>query len=167
MNRRTDRDAPGDWVRTVLREGAGAAGEPSLAAAGAAAFDTSGPAFGDAGWREAWAALELPPAAGAPAGFASRIALAWAAERARAESPLLGAGWMRAAAAAALLAGVALGTGLSVGTDSSASAEDSWKPTTLSEEYLSAIATPDAALAAPGVAVPTPDVPLTSGADEP
>lgn len=114
----------------------------------------------DGSWRRAWATLELPPAPGAPPAFARRIALAWAAERECAAVPLLAGGWMRAAAAAALFAGVALGTSLALGNDSTASEDDSWQQTTLSEEYLTALAAPDAALT-------TPDSAASPGAEEP
>ena len=120
---------------------------------------------GPESWQAAWAALELPPVAAAPAGFVHRAAAAWAAEQAAAAAPILGATWMRAAAAAALLAGIALGSTLaySSGSETSADGGDSWQSTSLSEEYLSALSTPEAILALPSGANDSPDV----AADEP
>ncbi len=112
----------------------------------------------EAGWREKWASLELPPAPGAPPGFARQVALAWAAERRRADAPMLAAGWMRAAAAAALLAGVALGVTLASGADSGAVEVETWQLTTLSEEYLTALLAPDDALTAADAALPSETV---------
>lgn len=112
----------------------------------------------EAGWREKWASLELPPAPGAPPGFARQVALAWAAERRRAAAPILAAGWMRAAAAAALLAGVALGVTLASGADADAVEVESWQVTTLSEEYLTALVAPDDALTATDAALPAETV---------
>ncbi len=160
MKRRVDPDAETRWVRNALRKGAGEA-------RGASPADPVDPAerrVGDESWREVWAGLELPPAASAPPGFARRVAVAWEVERARAAAPLLGAGWMRAAAAAALLAGVALGTSLAWSDGSVAYEDDSWLPTTLSEEYLSAIAAPDDALTPPTApyAPSAPDAPDAS-----
>ena len=72
---------------------------------------------------------------------------------------------MRAAAAAALLAGIALGSTLSFssGGETSADGGDSWQSTSLSEEYLSALSTPDAILMPPAGA----DDSLGVAADEP
>jgi hypothetical protein len=73
---------------------------------------------------------------------------------------------MRLAAAAALLAGVALGTSLSFSDESSTAESQSWIPTTLSEEYLVAIATPDTVLATTDA--PAVDADATaSGGEEP
>ena len=168
MNRRRDPDAEARWVRSALREGAGDAREASPA--DPAEWPEHG--SGDEIWRQVWAGLDLPPALGASPGFARRVALEWTAERARAEASILGAGWMRAAAAAALLTGVALGTSLAWGTDAIAVEDDSWRPTTLSEEYLSAIAAPDDALLAPNTpdvsdVADAPDAPLSSGTERP
>ena len=101
----------------------------------------------------------------APAGFARRAAPAWAAEQAAAAAPILGATWMRAAAAAALLAGIALGSTLSYSSSSEPSADgaDSWQSTSLSEEYLAALSAPEAILALPAGANDSPGV----AADEP
>jgi hypothetical protein len=112
----------------------------------------------EAGWREKWASLELPPAPGAPPGFARRVALAWAAERRLTEAPMLAAGWMRAAAVAALLAGVALGVTLASSADSGAVEVETWQLTTLSEEYLTALLAPDDALTAADAALPSETV---------
>lgn len=165
MNRRMDPDAAARWVRSALREGASDAREAALADQ----VEWAERGSGDEIWRQVWAGLDLPPALGASPGFARRVALEWAAERARAEASILGAGWMRAAAAAALLAGVVLGTSLAWGTDSTAVEDDSWQATTLSEEYLSAIAAPDDALLAPNAPdVPdAPDTPLSSRTERP
>lgn len=130
MNRRTDDEVAARWVRSTLDQGSPGTEAPE-------------------GWRSVWAALELPGAPAAPAGFARQVARAWGAERALAAAPILGAAWMRAAAAAALLAGIALGTTLSGVGDSSETASvatDSWASVSLSEEYLRALATPEAAL---------------------
>lgn len=59
-----------------------------------------------------WEGLELPPAAPAPPGFAQRVAAR--AREQRSAGPVSWAaapGWVRAAAAAALVAGTALGVG--------------------------------------------------------
>jgi hypothetical protein len=83
-------------------------------------------------------------------------------EREQASGPILGAARMRAAAAAALLAGIALGCTLalqsSLGLENHSIAanladeylveEDSWTAT-LSEEYLLALATDEGSLAVP------------------
>ncbi len=133
MNRRSEEDAAARWVRSALDGGAAEAEGPES-------------------WRAVWAALELPvapDATAAPAGFARRVAQAWAAERAEASAPILGPPWMRAAAAAALLAGIALGTTLSNAgdsDDSSDSASESWAAVSLSEEYLQALATAEVVL---------------------
>lgn len=149
MTGREQEDAAALWARCVLDKNA-----------------TQGPQeAGPASWQAAWAALELPPAPAAPAGFARRAAAAWAAEQAAAAAPILGATWMRAAAAAALLAGIALGSTLSFssGGETSADGGDSWQSTSLSEEYLSALSTPEAILALPAGANDSPGV----AADEP
>jgi len=62
--------------------------------------------------RTVWGGLELPPAPGAPAGFAARLR-----RRVEGEAPATGwlgpaPVWARVAAAAALVGGVALGAGL-------------------------------------------------------
>lgn len=138
MNRREQEDAAARWARSVLE--AGAAG----CSRGADAVHRP------AGWRERWAALEMPPPPAA-AGFARRVAGAWAAERASVAAPILGATWMRAAALAALLAGIALGSTLSPGSgvEVSADSSETWSSTSLSEDYLTALAAPEATLAAP------------------
>lgn len=159
MTRRMNPEAEARWVRTVLRDSAGDPGSPARPAP-MGGVEMAGDGSMDGSWRRAWATLELPPAPGAPPAFARRIALAWAAERECAAVPLLAGGWMRAAAAAALFAGLALGTSLSLGNDSTASEDDSWQQTTLSEEYLTALAAPDAALT-------TPDSAASPGAEEP
>lgn len=120
------------------------------------------PAADEDAWRATWAGLELPPASAVPPGFARRVALAWAAERESAGAPLLGAIWMRAAAAAALLAGIVLGSTLALQNglddgggslaaslaDDIAADEEIWTAT-LSEEYLVALSTDEANLAPP------------------
>ena len=141
MNRREQVEAATRWARAVL--------DP---AAKGAADDTGGERA-----QAAWAALELPPAPGAPATFARQVARAWEAERAGAAAPLLAVGWMRAAAVGALLAGIALGSTLSyaggnaalettAALDTSSDDDDSWLSTSLSEEYLSALSSPEAIL---------------------
>jgi hypothetical protein len=160
MNRRGQQEAEARWARAVLD--ADAAGER--------------PESGAESWQAAWQGLELPPAAGGaaplvPPDFARRVALAWRAEQARAAAPLLGAGWMRAAALAALLAGIALGSTLSLAgsnpADSGAAAEESWQTTSLSEEYLSALASPEAILSSPTGADEAADVESEAPAAEP
>lgn len=142
MNRREENEAATRWARSVLD--ADAAGREREAGA------ARQPAAWPATWPEGWAALEMPPSPPAPAGFARRVAGAWAAEQAAAAAPLLGAAWMRAAALAALLAGIALGSTLSSGAgEASVEEVDSWQATSLSEEYLQAIAAPESALATP------------------
>ncbi|MDQ1347993.1 MAG: hypothetical protein QG573_1367 [Acidobacteriota bacterium] len=154
MKRRRSQDEEARWVRSVLGAGAPAAG-PDRPGADAEA------------WRTTWDGLELPPAPAVPAGFAHRVALAWAAEREPAAAPILGAIWMRAAAAAALLAGVALGSTLALQNsaddareslaaslaDDIAAGEETWTAT-LSEEYLLALSTDEADLALPAAAGP-------------
>jgi hypothetical protein len=163
MDRRVNRDAEAVWVRALLAQVAAGLPEPGIAAPAVAAGDRDP---GAAIWREAWDGLDLPPAPGAAPGFAGRIAQARAAGRERAEAPLMGGGWMRLAAAAALLAGVALGTSLSFSDESSTAESQSWIPTTLSEEYLVAIATPDTVLATTDA--PAVDADATaSGGEEP
>ncbi len=83
-----------------------------------------------------WDGLELPPPSVVPPGFAaavlSRLHLP------PAPPPLFAGAWMRAAALAALLAGVALG-GLLAGRASTSSEEAlAWEQTSLAEEYLAA-----------------------------
>lgn len=139
MNRREQEEAAERWVKSVLDRGATGAG------------DAAGPER----WQATWAALELPPAPPAPPGFALRVGRAREAGWARATAPILGAGWMRAAAFAALLAGIALGSTLSYGSgsvgDGSAASDESWQATSLSEEYLSALSSPETILASPSV----------------
>lgn len=139
MNRREEEEAAERWVRSVLdRRAVGAGDDADLK-----------------DWQAAWAALELPqPAAPlAPPGFARRVARARESELASASAPILGAYWMRAAALAALLAGLALGSTLSLAGgssgESSAAGDESWQTTLLSEEYLSALASPEVILASP------------------
>lgn len=148
MKRREQEEAAVRWARSVLDAATGSAGQEARPSRSGA----------EERWTAAWMALESPPAATAPAGFSRRVARAWAAERERAAAPLLGAAWMRAAAAAALLAGIALGSTLAYRTDTSAAsaasstgagADGSWGTTSLSEDYLSALSTPDTDLAAP------------------
>ena len=145
MNRREREEVAARWARSVLD---GVATE---------APGDSGPES----WPAAWAALELPEAPQVPVGFARRVAGAWATEQAAAAAPILGAVWMRAAALAALLAGIALGSTLSSGSgsgDTSGDGADSWQSTSLSEEYLSALASPEAILASPAGASDSPGV---------
>lgn len=156
MNRRRSRqsdEAQARWARSVL----GAEARPK----GSQRTDPAGDGWPDI-WRESWDALDLPPAPAVPAGFARRVARAAEVERERASAPLLGAAWMRAAAAAALLGGIALGSTLALqgsldfrndsiaanSTDEDLVDEDSWTAT-LSEEYLLALATDEPSLAAP------------------
>lgn len=162
MNRRRSQksdEAQADWARSVL---AAAARQPGSEGTGPAGDDRPDTWRGT--WPESWDALELPPAPAVPADFARRVARAAAAERERACAPILGARWMRAAAAAALLAGIALGgtlalqSGFGAGLDTLPSVdsiaawggaleEDSWTET-LSEEYLVALAADESALPA-------------------
>jgi hypothetical protein len=149
MKRRRSKVEEARWVRTVLGAGAPTAGEDR-------------PGADEDAWRATWAGLELPPASAVPPGFARRVALAWAAERDLAAAPILGAIWMRAAAAAALLAGIALGSTLALqnGVDNAresfaaslpdeiAADEEAWTAT-LSEEYLLALSTDEANLPTP------------------
>ncbi|MEO8195533.1 MAG: hypothetical protein ABI689_02300 [Thermoanaerobaculia bacterium] len=145
MNRREREAAAARWARSVLDKVAtGAPGDCAPES-----------------WPAAWAALELPAAPPVPVGFARRVAGAWATEQVAAAAPILGAAWMRAAALAALLAGIALGSTLSYGsgaTDASGESADSWQPTSLSEEYLSALASPETILASPAGANDSPGV---------
>lgn len=144
MNRRGQEEAATRWAGTVL--------DP---AARSASADAAGERM-----QATWVALELPPAPTVPAGFARRVARAWSAEQERAAAPILAAAWMRAAAAAALLAGIALGTTLSYRTDPMAAVatstvdEGSWEAALMSEEYLRALAVPETAFAAPETALP-------------
>lgn len=139
MKRREQEESAARWVRSVLARSATAKPEET----------------GPESWQAAWEALDLPAGPPAPAGFARRVARAWQAEQATAAAPILGAGWMRAAALAALLAGIALGSTLSYSSgsigDSSAGSDDSWQATSLSEEYLSALSSPETILASPSV----------------
>lgn len=154
MTGREQQEAAARWARSVLDKDATDVPERT----------------GAESWQAAWAALELPPVAAAPVGFARRAAAAWAAEQAAAAAPILGATWMRAAAAAALLAGIALGSTLaySSGGETSAYGADSWQSTSLSEEYLSALSTPDAILMPPAGADDSPGVAADESlADEP
>ncbi|MFN7943212.1 MAG: hypothetical protein U0X73_16600 [Thermoanaerobaculia bacterium] len=95
-------------------------------------------------FENAWRALELAPAAPPPPGFATRVAAA-----ARARDAREGSGapapppWMRWAAAAALLAGIAAGAGfgaLAAPPAGDSSAVGSWNDASLAEEYLDASA---------------------------
>lgn len=134
MKRREEDEAGQRWARAIL------AGDETIG--GVASRD--GEAGGPHGWPSAWTALELPPPPAVPAGFSRCVARAWSTERARAAEPILGAAWMRAAAAAALLAGIALGGTLSYGTGTTAgeagrTEEDAWWSASLSEEYLQAL----------------------------
>ncbi len=154
MNRRRLQNEEARWVRTVLGSGAPKAG-------------LDRPGADEDAWRATWAGLELPPAPTVPPGFARRVALAWAVEREPAAAPILGAIWMRAAAAAALLGGIALGStlalqnGLDVGSGSIAASladeiaadEDTWTAT-LSEEYLLALSVDEANLETPAAGAP-------------
>jgi hypothetical protein len=151
MKRRRLQDEEARWVRAVLDPGAASG-----------VTDRNRPPADETAWRATWAGLELPPAPPVPAGFARRVALAWSAERERAEAPILGALWMRAAAAAALVAGIMLGStlamqnGLDLGSgalpaslaDEAAADEDSWTAT-LSEEYLLALSSDETSPASP------------------
>ena len=57
--------------------------------------------------RESWEGLALPPTAPVPPGFAQRVAA-----RARSEQAVPTPGWVRAAAALALILGTAVGAGV-------------------------------------------------------
>ena len=167
MNRRQSGqsdDEAARWARSVLGRGAQAPASQLS--------DSERPGPADEAWRRTWEALELPAAPAAPAGFARRVARAAEAERERASAPILGAAWMRAAAAAALLAGIALGStlalqsGLGGGFDTLSSVDaipgegsgldDASWAATLSEEYLVALAAdetaPESPAALPGEA---------------
>jgi len=80
-----------------------------------------------------WQGLELPPPAPVPLGFAQRVA-AQAREQAGALSWDAAPGWVRAAAAAALVTGIALGAGAGLWTGDQTLAVQG------SEEQLSAAA---------------------------
>ncbi|MEO8275074.1 MAG: hypothetical protein ABI639_02585 [Thermoanaerobaculia bacterium] len=141
MSRRAMQEAEAQWAKAQLAVGAGrapgAVDDPLLRR-------TTEAAVGDL--RRTWIDLELPPVA-IPPDFARRISRAWNLERSRGSGAMLSLGWMRAAAAAALFAGVALGTALAVNDESSriaASDDDAWQSSSLSEEYLSALALPEA-----------------------
>jgi len=85
--------------------------------------------------RALWAGLELPPAAGAPPGFAAEL-------RRRVDEESAGRSWLgpapawaRLAATAALVAGVALGAGLgAIGPDAVGGSESVEEVATLSGE---------------------------------
>lgn len=78
--------------------------------------------------RGRWEGLALPPSAPAPPGFAQRIAA-----RVRTEQSVPAPGWVRAAAALALILGTALGVGVGSGGE--------WTPAAdpAQEEELSAV----------------------------
>ncbi len=83
-----------------------------------------------------WSALELPPPAAAPPGFATSVLARLRAVAA--QPPLFASAWMRAAALAALLAGMTVG-GLVAGAQATSAEETlAWDQTSLAEEYLSA-----------------------------
>ena len=162
MNRRGEEEAVRAWARAVLEPASNSASNSAIGStpgptAESAAAKKSGPLADDAEpGRSAWASLELPPAAAVPPGFALQVLRAWNRER-ESTPPILGALWMRAAAAAALLAGVFLGGVLSGADASDASAAsdtsrypgdalvtasteiDAWVESSLSEEYLAAL----------------------------
>ncbi|MEO7795849.1 MAG: hypothetical protein ABIV06_13855, partial [Thermoanaerobaculia bacterium] len=153
MNRLEQERAAARWVRTVLApdfesvDAAVPAPRAQRSAITAAVAKVGEPP--PENWQAVWVALELPPAPVLQEGFARRTARLFKAERERSDAPLLTAGWMRAAAAAALLAGIALGSSLAPGTDAfetTASVPDSWTTTSLSEEYLAALSTPETTL---------------------
>ena len=129
-------ERPEDWARAVL------AAERSEAA----------PETEESRWTRAWEALELPPTAPVPPEFSAHLAVRLRAERAAGAAPLFAASWMRVASAAALLAGIAVGSFVAFATSgsdaaSAAALDDGWEVTSLSEEYLSALASPEAAFA--------------------
>ncbi|HEX7186203.1 MAG TPA: hypothetical protein VF756_30540 [Thermoanaerobaculia bacterium] len=96
-----------------------------------------------------WEGLELPPAAPAPPGFAQRIAARAREQRSGgALSWTAAPGWVRAAAAAALVAGTALGVGAgswihrspaALEESPEVSASEATFETTLAESYWDAI----------------------------
>ncbi|HYU32816.1 MAG TPA: hypothetical protein VEW48_11695 [Thermoanaerobaculia bacterium] len=93
-----------------------------------------------------WSGLELPPPAPVPPGFAQRVA-ARAREEAGATSWGAAPGWVQAAAAAALVTGIALGAGAGLWTgtrapedsSSSVTVSDSLFDDNLAESYWSAL----------------------------
>lgn len=92
-----------------------------------------------------WKGLELPPPAPVPLGFAQRVA-AQAREQAGALSWAAAPGWVRAAAAAALVTGIALGAGAGLWTGEQTlavqAADDTSEPIfadDLAESYWSAL----------------------------
>lgn len=104
-----------------------------------------------------WSGLELPPPEGAPPGFAARVAARAADESARRSAPF-GPAWVRVAAGAALVAGIAAGTSVGLlaggaGEAPSAVKEpsetaDEWAyleetPSSLAESYWSAVSGAD------------------------
>lgn len=95
-----------------------------------------------------WEGLELPPAAPAPPGFAQRVAARAREQRSGVLSWAAAPGWVRATAAAALVAGTALGVGAGSWIDRSpealdeptaASASEGMFETTLAETYWDAV----------------------------
>lgn len=105
--------------------------------------------------RALWTGLDLPPTAGAPAGFAARLRRRLAEEQASRAWLGPAPAWARLAAAAALVAGVALGAGLgAIGPGATGRVEVSAETATLSGElagdsladaYLDALSTATAA----------------------
>jgi len=101
--------------------------------------------------------LELPPPAPAPPGFAARVAARAAADARRSFELPLAPGWARAAAALALVAGIAGGAGLGLlGGATSAAADDesdllAWSEEGFAEELVDGF---DAALTSAPAATP-------------
>jgi len=101
-----------------------------------------------------WRQLELPPAAGAPPGFAARVAARAAAERRAAFELPLSPRWARAAAALAVAAGVVVGAslGLLTAVDEEAAAALAWSEASLAEELVAGLDAGLSSLAAPAAA---------------
>ena len=84
--------------------------------------------------QESWEGLALPPAAPVPPGFAQRIAA-----RARAEQMAPTPGWVRAAAALALIVGTAIGVGVGGSWAPADPEEPSAIDGSLTESYLTTL----------------------------
>ena len=85
--------------------------------------------------QRSWEGLALPPAAPVPPGFAQRVAA-----RARSEQSVAIPGWVRAAAALALVLGTALGAGVGRNWEPAPEQEEmSEVDGSLAESYLTAL----------------------------
>ena len=108
----------------------------------------TGGADGDAAsaLERAWHALELPPAAAAPAGFARRVAARAGSEQAAALGLPLSPRLARLAAASAVVAGIAGGIVLGLVSTATASASEgvesdvAWAASSFAEELFDGLA---------------------------